>query len=178
VWTADIIHANVCGRCTQFVGSFYHIDLKGRTMNMLNVYLTFNGNCTEAMRFYEQALDAKLEMLMTVGQSPMAGQMPAEFAERAMHARLALNGGVVMACDTIPGCGAPYNGMHGFSLTLTYPTFEEAARRFDALSAGGNVTMPFAKTFYAEGSGMLTDKFGLPWIINGNLNEVEPHSVA
>jgi PhnB protein len=147
-------------------------------MNMLNVYLTFNGNCAEAMHFYEKVLDAKLEMLMTAGQSPMAAQVPAEYADRVVHARLALNGGVLMASDVMPGCGGTFNGMHGFSMTVTYPTAEEAARRFDALSAGANVTMPLQKTFYAEASGMLTDRFGMPWIINGNLIDVAPQSVA
>lgn len=144
-------------------------------MNMLNAYLTFDGNCAEAMRFYEKALDAKLEMLLTAGQSPMADQVPAEMADRVMHARLSLNGGIVMAGDAMRGCG-DFTGMKGFSLTLSYATAEEAARRFDALSAGATVTMPLQKTFWAETCGMLTDRFGTPWIINGNLIAIEPHS--
>ena len=144
-------------------------------MNMLNAYLTFDGNCAEAMRFYEKALDAKLEMLMTAGQSPMASQCPADMADRIVHARLALNGGILMAGDAMAGCG-DFSGMKGFSMTLSYPTAAEATRRFEALSEGATVTMPLQKTFWAETCGMLTDRFGTPWIINGNLEAVEPHS--
>lgn len=142
-------------------------------MNMLNAYLTFDGNAAEAMRFYEQALDAKLEMLLTVGQSPMGAQAPPDMADRVMHARLAVNGTFIMASDNMR---PTYDGMKGFSLTLSYATAEEATRRFNALSEGAAVTMPLQKTFWAEVSAILTDRFGTPWIINGNLYPVEPHS--
>ena len=59
--------------------------------------------------------------------------------------------------------------MHGFSLALTYPTAAEARKIFDALAEGGKVTMPMQKTFWAEGFGMLVDRFGTPWMINGGM---------
>lgn len=129
----------------------------------LTPYLIFNGNCAEAMRFYERVLGGKLE-LMTHGDSPMADQAPADFKDRIMHAYLAFDGGVVMASDDMPN--AQYSGMHGFSLSLGYTDIEEARKMFDTLSEGGQATMPFQETFWSPGFGMLTDRFGTHWMVN------------
>jgi PhnB protein len=141
-------------------------------MTMLNAYLGFDGNCAEAMRFYERVLGGKIEMMMTCAQSPMRDQVPPGNEDRVMHARLAIDGGVLMAGDAIGNC-EPYEGMKGFSLTLSYPTAAEAKRVFEGLSEGGTVRMPLNKTFWAETFGMLTDRFGTPWIINGGLVDVQ-----
>jgi PhnB protein len=133
-------------------------------MHQLNAYLFFDGNCADAMRFYERTLGGKLEM-MTHGQSPMADQTPPGSAGRIMHARLDLDGGVLMASDSM--VGQPYGGMKGFSLALEYPTVADARRVFDALAEGGQVTMAMQKTFWAEAFGMLVDRFGTPWMVNG-----------
>ena len=133
-------------------------------MNQLNAYLFFDGVCAEAMRFYERTLGGKLD-LITHAESPVAGQTPPGSADRIMHARLATDNGSLMASDTM--AGQPYDGMHGFSLTLVYPTAADARRIFDALAQGGRVTMPIQKTFWAEAFGMLVDRFGTPWMVNG-----------
>src|SRR5262245_27690121 len=91
---------------------------KEPSMPQVDPYLVFNGTCAEAMRFYEKTLGGKLEM-MTHAQSPMADQAPAGSANRIMHARLDLPGRVLMASDSM--VGHPYEGMHGFSLSLHYP---------------------------------------------------------
>jgi PhnB protein len=130
------------------------------------MYLFFDGNCAEAMRFYERALGGKLEALMTHAQSPVAAQTPPGSANRIMHASLNLGDHRLMASDAMPG---HYEGMKGFSLSLSYPTAAEAKRVFDALAEGGKVTMPLDKTFWAEAFGMLVDRFGTPWMVNGNL---------
>jgi len=135
-------------------------------MPTLDAYLFFDGNCAEAMRFYERTLGGKLDM-MTHAQSPIAGQTPPGSDNRIMHARLALADRSLMASDSM--AGQPYGGMKGFSLSLIYPTTAEAKRIFDALSEGGQVTMPLQKTFWAEAFGMLTDRFGTPWMVNGNM---------
>ena len=132
----------------------------------LGSYLFFDGNCAEAMRFYERALGGKLEVLMTHAQSPIAVQTPPGSADRIMHASLDLGDRKLMASDAMPG---HYQGMKGFSLSLTYPTVAEAKRVFEALAEGGKVTMPLDKTFWAEAFGMLVDRFGTPWMVNGNL---------
>lgn len=135
-------------------------------MSQITAYLTFDGTCAEAMRFYERALDAKLQMMMTHAESPMADQAPPGSADRIMHARLALgSGGVLMASDTLPGM--PYNGISGVSLALAYENEAEAKQRFDALADGGQITMPLQKTFWAPLFGMLVDRFGVPWMVNG-----------
>jgi PhnB protein len=135
-------------------------------MPTLGSYLFFDGNCAEAMRFYERALGGKLEVLMTHAQSPIAAQTPPESKDRIMHASLDLGDRKLMASDAMPG---HYQGMKGFSLSLTYPTADEAKRVFDALAQGGKVSMPLDKTFWAEAFGMLVDRFGTPWMVNGNL---------
>ncbi len=134
-------------------------------MPQLDVYLTFDGNCAEAMRFYERTLGGKLETLMTFGDSPMAEQCPAGAEDRIMHARLTLGDRVLMASDGM--LGQPYEGMKNISLSLIYPTTGEAERIFGVLAEGGRVTMPFQKTFWTDGFGMVVDRFGTPWMVNG-----------
>jgi PhnB protein len=136
-------------------------------MSQLNAYLFFDGTCAEAMRFYERTLGGKMEIMMTYAETPMAAQSPPGAADRILHARLDIDDGTLMASDSM--VGQPYGGMKGFSLLLTYPTVAEAKRVFDALSAGGQVIMPFEKTFWVEAFCMLVDRFGTPWMINGGL---------
>ncbi|TMH62096.1 MAG: VOC family protein [Betaproteobacteria bacterium] len=135
-------------------------------MHQLNAYLFFDDNCADAMRFYERTLGGKLD-LITHAQSPIAGQTPPESADKIMHARLTFDGGMLMASDWMSD--QPYAGMHGFSLSLIYPTVAEARRMFDVLGEGGKVTMAFQKTFWAEGFGMLVDRFGTAWMVNGGM---------
>ena|SRR6185295_6110215 len=131
----------------------------------LDAYLFFDGNCADAMRFYESALGGKLERMMTHGESPAAAETPPGMADRVMHAHLAIGGRALLASDAM--AGEPYEGMKNFSLSLTYPTAEEARRTFDALAEGGQVKMPIEKTFWSEAFGMLVDRFGTPWMVSG-----------
>jgi PhnB protein len=137
----------------------------------LDAYLFFDGTCAEAMRFYERTLGAKLEMMMTHAESPMAAESPPSpgSGNRIMHARLVIDGRALMASDSM--VGHPYEGMKGFSLSLQYPTVADARRVFDTLAAGGKVTMPMQKTFWAEAFGMLVDRFGTPWMVNGPMTK-------
>jgi PhnB protein len=130
----------------------------------LNAYLNFDGHCAEAMRFYQQTFGGTLD-LMTQGGSPMAAQLPKDSAGRILHARLSFDGNVLMGADTMSGM--PYNGMHGFGLALNLPDPAAAQKAFAALSQGGKVTMPLQQTFWAEAFGMLTDRYGTHWLING-----------
>ena len=139
-------------------------------MSQFNAYLFFDGTCADAMRFYERTLGGKIEMMLTHAESPMADKTPPGSADRIMHARLAIDGGALMASDSM--AGQPYGGMKGFSLSLIYPTVADAKRVFNALAAGGQVTMPMEKTFWAETFGMLVDRFGTPWMISGPMIEM------
>jgi PhnB protein len=119
------------------------------------------------MQFYTQTLDGKLD-IMKVGQSPAAAQMPPGSEDLIIHARLELPGGaVIMASDWLDK--APYQPMQGFSLSLGYPNADEARRIFDVMVTGGKASMPFGKTFFAEGFGMLTHRFGTPWMVAGGM---------
>ena len=133
-------------------------------MSQLDPYLFFDGTCANAMRFYERTLGGKIVMLKTHAESPVAAQTPAAAADRILHARLNLDDRVLMASDW--GVDQPYPGMHGFSLSLIYPTVAEAQRIFDALAEGGQIRMPFQATFWAKGFGMLVDRFGTPWMVS------------
>jgi PhnB protein len=131
-------------------------------------YLSFNGNCAEAMRFYERTLGGKLEVLMSGAESPMAEQIPREWAHRILHARLALSHGGLLFAGDCPA-NMPYEGIKGVSMTLNYATVEEAERIFSALADGGRITMPMQPAFWARAWGMLVDRFGTSWIVNGEL---------
>lgn len=127
-------------------------------------YLTYNGNCREAMQFYCDRLGATLQMMMRIGDAPMADQIPADQHERIMHARIQLNGLVLMASDAMSGF--PFEGHKGFSLSLNPTKPAEAERLFAALADGGAVTMPLEKTIWARLFGTVTDRFGVPWMVN------------
>ncbi|MGH8251981.1 MAG: VOC family protein [Steroidobacteraceae bacterium] len=134
-------------------------------MSQIDSYLFFDGNCAEAMRFYEKTLGGKLEMMMKFAESPEPEHVPPGSADRVMHACVVLDGRMLMASDSMPG--EPYKGMNGFSLSLAYPTVAEARKVFDALAMDGKVVMPLEKTFWVESFGMLTDRFGTPWMVSG-----------
>jgi PhnB protein len=133
-------------------------------------YLAFNGTCAEAMRFYERALGlgAKLEMMMSGADSPIAAQIPKEHAQRILHARLRFDDGSYIYAGDAP-VHMPYDGMKGVTITMSYPSTAEGERVFKILSEGGTVIMPFQPTFWAKSAGMLTDKFGTSWNINGEV---------
>ena len=136
-------------------------------MAQFEPYLHFDGHCAEALRFYESTLGAKTEMSMTYGEAPPMPGHPAptgDAAKRIMHASLTLEGHRLMASDLPPGM--PFEGMKGMTVSLAYPDAAKGKAIFDALSVGGTVTMPYGKTFWADGFGMLTDKFGTPWMVN------------
>jgi PhnB protein len=137
-------------------------------MPQLNPYLSFDGTCAQAMKYYERVLGAKLEALITYAQMPMGDQpVPASHADRIMHAYLVHPEFTLMAGDAPPG--VPYAGIQGVMLTLTYATADEARRVFNAFADGGKVNMPLGETFWAETFGMVVDRFGTPWGINGGM---------
>ena len=131
-------------------------------MKDLNTYLTFDGNCREAMTFYQQCLGAELQV-MSFADAPVGG-MPAEAANRVMHARLSKGSAVLMASDTMPGM--PLQQGSNFSISINCESMEEIQAYFAALGENGKVTMPLQDTFWGAHFGMLTDKFGINWMFN------------
>jgi PhnB protein len=134
-------------------------------MPQLCAYLSFDGDCADAMRFYADLLGAKLEALMTYGQMPGGDPVPSEHADKIMHAYLTHPDFALMAGDAMPG--VPFEGMKGVMLAITYPTAPEAERIYQALAEGGSVQMPLEETFWADRFGMVTDRFGTAWAVNG-----------
>ena len=116
------------------------------------------------MHFYARALGGKVEFEQKFKGSPGCDGMPDDVANQTMHIAVSLGERRLMASDS---GGHPFHGNHGFALSLSYTDLAEARRHFDALSAGGQVTMPLAETFWAEAFGMLVDRFGIAWMING-----------
>ena len=139
-------------------------------MPTIEPYLIFDGNCAEAMRYYERVLDGKLEVLMTQGQSPMKDQCKPANLDRIMHALLRVGGTAIMASDTMGS--DPYEGMKGVSIAIAYPGTAEAQKAFDALAKGGTVTMPMMPTFWADSFGMAVDRFGMSWFVSGGPKEI------
>jgi len=133
----------------------------------MQAYLTFNGNCAEAFDFYGKCLGGKTTFSMTWGDSPMGEQMPAAAKGKLMHALFEARGHKIMGSDAPPQM--PFEGYKGFSLAVYAASADEGKSLFNALSAGGKATMPYAPTFWAAGFGMLVDKFGVPWMVNCEL---------
>jgi PhnB protein len=126
-------------------------------------YLNFKGNCAEAFRFYERVLGGKIEMLVTHGESPMAEQTPPDLKDKVMHAFLTVGEAQLMGSD------APlehFAEAKGLWVSVNLEDVAKAKQIFTELAKDGSVTMPFEKTFWAEGFGMVIDRFGTPWMVN------------
>jgi PhnB protein len=129
-------------------------------------YLFFDGRCEEAIEFYKKALGAKVEMLMRFKEAPdppPPGMVPPGFENKVMHTSFRIGDTVVMASD---GCTERKANFQGFSLSLAVEKEAEADRLFAALADGGQVQMPLGKTFWSPRFGMVTDCFGVGWMIN------------
>jgi len=129
----------------------------------LNTYLLFNGNCEEAIKSYEKCFGGKIIAMLTYGGTPAEKHVPAELRTKIMHARLDVGDQMLLASDCPPDQFFPPKG---FSVSIGVDKPEEAERLFHALEDGGNVTMPIGPTFWSARFGMLTDRFGIPWMIN------------
>jgi|ERR1043166_7349700 PhnB protein len=129
----------------------------------MNPYVTFNGQCEEAFKFYERSLGGKNQAMFTHAGTPVEAHVPAEWRNKILHASLRLGDAVLMGSDAPP---ERYAQPKGFSVSLQTKDTAEAERIFQALGENGTVQMPIQKTFWAARFGMLTDRFGIPWMIN------------
>jgi PhnB protein len=129
-------------------------------------YLNFDGRCDEAIEFYKNALGARVIRLMRFkdmpGGGPPSGQIPPEIMEKVMHANLLIGDTHVLVSD---GRCTNKGAFSGVSLALNVASDAEAARFFAALGDGGKVTMPLGKTFFSSSFGMVTDRFGVAWMV-------------
>jgi PhnB protein len=132
--------------------------------SLIQPYLFFGGRCEEALEFYRSAVGAQIEMMMRYKESPEPNTgLPECFEDKVMHASVRIGGSTVMASDG--RCEGQVN-FEGFSLSITVPDESEAERVFAALADGGLVTMPLEQTFWAPKFGMLTDRFGVAWMVS------------
>jgi PhnB protein len=128
----------------------------------INTYLSFDGTCADAFRFYEKVLGGKIVMMMSYGDMP-GHTLSADVQKRIMHARLQLGDKFLMASDSPPGRSETAKGFH---VNVSVQDPDEADRLFKELSADGSITMPIQETFWAKRFGMLVDRFGTPWMVN------------
>jgi PhnB protein len=129
----------------------------------LNPYLTFNGQCEAAFKFYELCLGGKIDFMLTYRNSPMADKFPPEWGDKILHSTLTVDGNVLQGADSPPG---QEGEMKGVSLALGIDEPADAERIFNALAEKGTVTMPLQQTFWAVRFGTLVDQFGVPWMIS------------
>ena len=129
----------------------------------VQAYITFGGRCEEALEFYKKSVGAKVSGLMRWKESPdrnMKG--PPGWEEKVMNAMFRIGETDLMADD---GMGPATPEFKGMTLALSAASDADTRRVFDALAGGGTVQMPLAKTFWTSSFGMLTDKFGVPWLV-------------
>lgn len=137
----------------------------------LSPYLSFSGNCTQAIAYYQQTLGAELRYQMTFGEMPKDPQQSEEGCPSGMsfppdaiaHANLSIAGSDIMMSDGTLSGNASYSG---FTLVLDTQDVNQGKSWFDALAAEGKIEMAWQETFWAHGFGKVTDKFGVPWMIN------------
>jgi PhnB protein len=136
-----------------------------KNTGIIQPYLFFNGVCEQAVEFYKKALGAEVQMMMRYKESPEPpppGMVPPGFENKIMHVSMRIGQTVVMASD---GCSAEKAQFEGFSLSLAVSKEAEVDQYFNALAEGGKVGMPLMKTFWSPRFGMVTDKFGVAWMI-------------
>ncbi|MDB6016643.1 MAG: glyoxalase/bleomycin resistance protein/dioxygenase [Pedosphaera sp.] len=133
------------------------------TKLQLNTYLSFNGQCEAAFKFYEQTLRGKIENMMTFESMPAEFPVPDAWRKKILHVTLRVGSQELMGSDAPP---ERYQKPAGCFVNIGLTDPAEAERIFNALAENGTVTMPLQKTFWAVRFGMLVDRFDIPWMIN------------
>jgi len=129
----------------------------------INAYLNFNGNCRDAVKFYEEVFGTEPPRIISYGDSPAdsAFPVPEEARDLVMHTELIIQGSPVMFADVLPGM--PFVLGDNISLLITANSQDEITLLFDKLKQGGIVHHKLQETFWSKCYGSLTDKFGIPW---------------
>lgn len=128
-------------------------------------HLNFNGQCKEAFEYYAKVLGGKVTFSMTWGEMPggEVDKLSPELRSRIMHTTLEADGKTIMGADAPPD---RYAKPQGFTVAIGVKDKSDAERIFNALSEGGSVTMPYGQTFWSPGFGMCVDRYGIPWMVN------------
>ncbi len=133
----------------------------------LEPYLSFDGNCEDALAFYAKIFGGETTALMRYEGTPMADAMPPAERNRVMHASFVAPALKFMAADSNKGRECTGSRV---ALSLSSHDVPESARIFQALSEGGTINMPFGKVFWGAMFGVVTDRFGIDWMINAELD--------
>ena len=134
-------------------------------MTQLNPYISFDGNTEEAFNFYASVFGTEIKGILRWGDNPDCGSFSDEDKKKVMHIALPIGKSVLMASDHVP-FGPPFQAGNNFQIAVSPVSREDSDRIFGALAAGGNVSLPMATSFWGGYFGMLTDKFGIQWMIN------------
>ena len=135
-------------------------------------YLSFEGRCREAFEFYAQVLGGKIAAMVTHGETPAGEHVAKGWQDKIINAHLIAGSQELMGADSPPELGGA--GKAGFSISIQIEDEKEAERIFNAFANGGTVTMPFEQTFWAKKFGMVTDKYGTPWMVNCGSVDLSP----
>ena len=136
-------------------------------MLTVNPYLNFPGNTEEAFNFYKSVFGGEFRVLQRFKDTPHGDSMSPEDKERIMHIALPIGQGtILMATDALESNGQKVTAGDNFSLAISPGSKEEADKLFAGLSAGGKVIMPLEKMFWGAYFGLLTDPFGIQWMVN------------
>ncbi|MDQ0246853.1 PhnB protein [Bacillus fengqiuensis] len=132
----------------------------------INPYLVLDGNGQEAVKFYENALDAKVEIVQTFGEMPENPEfsIPVDAKDRVLHAHLKVGNTDLMISDTFPG--QPHQIGSQVTVAIRLNDVEKSKEVFEKLQEGGQVVMPLQETFWSPSYGQVTDKFGVEWQIS------------
>ncbi|OCX52331.1 glyoxalase [Mucilaginibacter sp. PPCGB 2223] len=143
-------------------------------MATLNPYLNFLGNTEEVFNFYRSVFGGEFQVVMRFKDMPaeMLANIPEDYYEKLMHISLPISGdSVLMGSDALESMGGPLIAGTNFTISISTKSQEETDKIFNGLSAGGVVTMPLQQTFWSASFGMFTDKFGVQWMVNYDINE-------
>jgi PhnB protein len=140
-------------------------------MTAINPYLNFGGNCEEAFNFYKSVFGGEFLTVMRFKDVPAEYQMAESEGEKIMHVSLPIGSGNVLMGSDRPAAMGPTTNGNSYFISINTESEAEASKLFNGLSVGGQVTMPLDKAFWGAYFGMLTDKFGIQWMVNYDYNQ-------
>ena len=135
-------------------------------MAIINPYLNFQGNTEDAFKFYKSVFGGEFVTFQRFSDTPQGPQLPEDERNKVMHVALPIKGNILMGTDFLKSMGHEFRPGNNISISVNPDSKEEATKIFNGLAAGGTVTMPLEDAFWGAYFGMLTDKFGIQWMVN------------
>ena len=146
-------------------------------MAKINIYLTFSGNCEEAFNFYKSILGGEFNHVARYKDMPAKTPVSDADGDKILFIGLPVSKEtILMGCDAVRGfCweawGDEIKGGNNFSACISPDSEADARRIFSALAEGGKIVMPLEKQIWGSLNGLLTDKFGINWMVDYWLGE-------